>query len=225
VNGAWPFIAMALMGAYHGLNPGMGWLFAVALGIQRGDGRAVWRALLPLGLGHALAIAAALAAASTLGLVVPPRALRWLVAAALLALGIRRGHAHPRGGGMRVGARDLATWSFLVATAHGAGLMALPFAASAHAIAMPAMAHAMTQTMTHATGALHAHAAMTTTDPTWRAAAATLVHAASYLLVTGALAVIVYRRAALGVLRRAWVNLDLLWSGALVVTALATLAL
>ena len=215
---AWPWVALALLGAVHGLNPGMGWLFAVALGIQRGEGRAVWRALVPLGLGHALAIAAALAAASTLGLVVPPRLLRSILAAALLALGIRRGHAHPRaGGGMRVGARDLVAWSFLVATAHGAGLMALPFAATAHAIAMPAMAHA--------SGTMHAHASMAVPDPTWRAVAATLVHAASYLLVTGTLAVLVYRHAALGLLRRAWVNLDLLWGGALVATAVLTLVL
>ncbi|AHG88158.1 hypothetical protein J421_0621 [Gemmatirosa kalamazoonensis] len=211
-SAAWPWAALALLGAVHGLNPGMGWLFAVALGMQRGEARAVWHALLPLGLGHALAIAAALAVATAAGLVVPPHVLRWVVAAALLALGVRqlRRHAHPRGGGMRVGARDLVAWSFLVATAHGAGLMALPFAAGARAHAHGVHAHGV-----------HAHVA----DPTWSAAAATLVHAASFLLVTGALAVLVYRHSALGLLRRAWVNLDVLWAAALVVTAAATLAL
>src|SRR5215203_3442939 len=119
----WPWIALALLGAVHGLNPGMGWLFAVALGVQRGERRAVWRALLPLGVGHALAIALAIAVASTVGLVLPPHVLRWFVAAALLAMGVRqlRRHRHPRGGGMRVSMRDLVAWSFLVATAHGAG--------------------------------------------------------------------------------------------------------
>jgi hypothetical protein len=212
-----PWIALALLGAVHGLNPGMGWLFAVALGIQRGERRAVWRALLPLGAGHALSIALALAVASTVGLVLPPQVLRWLVAAALLALGVRqlRRHGHPRAGGMRVSMRQLALWSFLVSTAHGAGLMALPFADSAHAIATPVTAHAA-----------HAHASsIESTDPTWRALAATAVHSAGFLLVTGALALIVYERAALGVLRRAWVNLDLVWACALVVTAVATVLL
>ena len=212
-----PWIALALLGAIHGLNPGMGWLFAVALGVQRGERRAVWRALLPLGLGHALSIVLALAVASTVGLVLPPQLLRWLVAAALLALGVRqlRRHRHPRSGGMRVSMRQLAIWSFLVSTAHGAGLMALPFAVGAHAIATPEMAHAA-----------HSHAtSIQATDPAWRALAATLVHSAGFLLVTGSLAVIVYERAALGLLRRAWVNLDLVWACALVATAVATLVL
>ena len=211
-----PWIALALLGAVHGLNPGMGWLFAVALGVQRGERRAVWRALLPLGLGHALSIAAALVVASTVGLVLPPQVLRWLVAASLLALGVRqlRRHRHPRAGGMRVSMRELVAWSFLVSTAHGAGLMALPFAESAHAIATPLVAHAA-----------HSHAPVPASDPTWRALAATLVHSAGFLLVAGSLAVVVYERAALGLLRRAWVNLDLVWACALVVTAIATVML
>jgi hypothetical protein len=53
MNEAWPWIALLGMGAVHGLNPGMGWLFAVALGCQEGSARAVWRALPPLALGHA----------------------------------------------------------------------------------------------------------------------------------------------------------------------------
>jgi len=212
-----PWIALALLGALHGLNPGMGWLFAVALGVQRGERRAVWRALIPLGLGHALSIALALAVASTVGLVLPPEVLRWLVVAALLALGVRqlRRHHHPRAGGMRVSMRQLVVWSFLVSTAHGAGLMALPFAESAQAIATPTVAHAA-----------HSHASsIQAIDPTWRALAATLVHSVGFLLVTGVLAVVVYERAALGLLRKAWVNLDLVWACALVVTAVATAVL
>jgi hypothetical protein len=210
---AWPWVALALLGAMHGLNPGMGWLFAVALGMQRGGRGAVWRALLPLAAGHALAIALALAVASTVGLVVPPQVLRWIVAGALLALGIRQllRHGHASSAGMRISMRQLVGWSFLVATAHGAGLMALPFAEGAHAIATPELAHA-------------AHGSSPAAiDPTWRAVAATLLHSAGFLLVTGLLAVIVYERAALGLLRRAWVNLDLIWSCALIVTALATI--
>lgn len=114
--------ALALLGAVHGLNPGMGWLFAVARGLQERDRRAVWGALLPLAAGHALAIAAAIAVAAVLGLALPADGLRWMVAATLLIFGLLRlrRHRHPRGMGMRVGAGDLTLWSFLMASAHGA---------------------------------------------------------------------------------------------------------
>ena len=126
----WPWAALALLGAVHGLNPGMGWLFAVALGLQERDRRAVWSAMLPLAVGHALAIAAAIGVAAVVGLVVATDGIRWIVAATLLVLGVvrLRRHRHPRWVGMRAGARDLTLWSFLMATAHGAGLMLLPFA-------------------------------------------------------------------------------------------------
>ena len=124
----WPWAALLLLGVAHGVNPGMGWLFAVALGLQQQDRRAVWRALLPLAMGHMLAIAAAVGLAAAAGVVLAPAQLRWLVAAALLAMGVFHlvRHRHFNWGGMRVGARDLTIWSFLMASAHGAGLMALP---------------------------------------------------------------------------------------------------
>ena len=198
----WPWAALLLLGAAHGVNPGMGWLFAVALGLQQQDRRAVWRALLPLAAGHALAIAAAIGLAAAAGVVLPPRELRWVVAVALLAMGafhLAR-HRHFRWGGMRVGARDLTIWSFLMASAHGAGLMALPVVLGAgHA------AHVAGHSA-HAMGLL-----------------ASGVHAAGYLLATGAIAVVVYERLGLRLLGRAWVNLDVLWAGALVVAAVVTL--
>jgi hypothetical protein len=211
--GAWPWVALLLLGALHGLNPGMGWLFAVALGVQQGARRAVWRAVLALTVGHALAVAAAVAATLGLGLVVPTHLIRWLVAAALAALGLRqlRRHRHPRFGGMRMGVRDLVAWSFLVATAHGAGLMAAPFA-------LQAQGHGGHARAAHPAAHMAAHmAAVATVDgPTL---AATLVHTAGYVLVTALLAFVVYERAGLGVLRRAWVNLDVVWAATLVLTA------
>src|SRR5580765_599948 len=126
---------MLSLGAIHGLNPGMGWLFAVALGMQHGERRAVWRALGPLALGHALAIAAAVGIALELGVVLPSAGVRWGAAALLIGLGVwqLRGHRHPglgrwRVSGLRATGRELTLWSFIVATAHGAGLMAAPFA-------------------------------------------------------------------------------------------------
>lgn len=224
VDASWSPTALLLLGAVHGINPAMGWLFAVALGLQERRRGAVWGALLPLALGHALAIAAALAAAATLGAVLPPAVLRWLVAAALLATGARAlvRHRHPRWGGMRASARDLTIWSFLMASAHGAGLMVLPFMLGRTASGAAHEAH-------EAGGAHLAHAALThatlspaTLLPT-AAIGATLAHAAGYLLVTGVVAVVVYERLGLRLLRRAWVNLDLIWAAALVVTAILTL--
>ncbi len=102
------------LGAFHGINPAMGWLFAVALGMQERRRSAVWRVLLPLGIGHALAVAAAVAMAVLLGAIMPMRNLRWPVAGFLVVLGVSRlvRHRHPRWVGMRVGIGGLysSTW-------------------------------------------------------------------------------------------------------------------
>ena len=97
-------VALLGLGAFHGINPGMGWLFAVALGLQERRRAAVWRALLPLALGHSLAVAAAVAVALALGLVLSIEHLRWPVGLLLLALGASRivRHRHPRWAAMRV---------------------------------------------------------------------------------------------------------------------------
>jgi hypothetical protein len=158
----WPWAALAVLGAVHGLNPGMGWLFAVALGLQERDRRAVWGAMLPLAAGHALAIAPAIGTAEAVGLVTPTGGIRWIVAATLLILGVvrLRRHRHPRWVGMRVGARDLTLWSFLMASSHGARLMALPFvlAASHPAAADHQLDHGGLGYGGHAAGVIHAAA-------------------------------------------------------------------
>ena len=212
---AWPWLALLLLGALHGVNPGMGWLFAVALGLQEKRRRAVWGALGPLAAGHALAMVATLAVAAALGAVLSPTLVRWIVAAALALLGIRAlvRHRHPRGGGMRVNARDLTVWSFLMATAHGAGLMALPLVLDR--VAAPASGHAM--------HGAHATATMGMQGQSLEVLAASAVHAGGYLLVTGIIAVVVYERLGLRMLRSAWINLDLFWAAALVITGIATL--
>src|SRR6185312_6987213 len=121
--------AMLFLGAFHGINPGMGWLFAVALAMQQGSARGVWRALPPLALGHAASVGAVLLVAALAQMVVPLAVLRIAVASVLVGFGLYRlwRHRHPRFGGMQVGFRDLTIWSFLMATAHGAGFMVLPF--------------------------------------------------------------------------------------------------
>ncbi len=203
---------MLLLGAWHGLNPAMGWLFAVALGLQERRRGALWRALAPLALGHAAAVLAALLLAGAVGMLLPPAVIRWGVGAALVVFGVWRlaRPRHPRFGGMRLGAVGLAAWSALVASVHGAGLMVVPFLLP-HAPAGPATPHA-----------LHAAAVLpVASEPLMLAAAA--AHTLGYLLVTTAAAVLVYEKLGLRLLGRAWFNLDLLWGAALVLTGLATL--
>ena len=207
------------LGALHGLNPGMGWLFAVALGVQHGERWAVWRALGPLALGHALAIAAAVAITLGLGVVLPSAGVRWGAAALLIGLGAwqLRGHRHAaigrwRLGGLRANRRELTAWSFIVATAHGAGLMAAPFA-------LRAVQSGVARHSAHASHSSAALASMVMVD--WPTLWATSVHTAGYLLVTAVLAVFVYERAALHLVRRAWFNFDLVWAAALLLTGVA----
>jgi hypothetical protein len=199
----WSWAALAALGAVHGLNPGMGWLFAVALAIQEGDGRVVWKALGPLAAGHALAIAAALGAWVILGDVVPGSLVQWTVALLLFGMGVRQvvRHRHPRYGGMRVGPWRLTVWSFLMASAHGAGLMALPVVLTGHG------AHAE-----HATVSSNAVVAI----------AGSVAHGAGYVLVTALVASLFYYKIGVGRLQRLWVNVNLVWAAALIVTAVLT---
>src|SRR5688572_6231442 len=201
--------AMVVLGAYHGINPGMGWLFAVALGMQHGGARGVWRALPPIALGHAGAVAVVLAIAAAARLVVPLAALNVLVAAVLMSMGVYRlwRHRHPRVGGMQVGFRDLTVWSFLMASAHGAGLMVLPFV-------MP------TAATVAAANHVHAHHVGPAANV---AAAAVALHTGAYFTVMMLAAWIVYRKLGLGLLRKAWFNLDWLWAAALVLTGFVVL--
>jgi len=200
-------LTLAGLGAFHGLNPGMGWLFAVALGMQEGRRSAVWRAMIPLTLGHVLAIAAAIGVAMLAGIALSPTMLRWPVAALLAMLGVRQlyRHLHPRWAAMRVGMGGLTLWSFLMASAHGAGLMVLPVFLSMTVVAQGPACH----TRGASTQAL-------------AAGVATLVHGVGYLVVTVVAAWVVMDRFGLGLLRKAWINLDVIWAVALIFTGFLT---
>src|SRR5713101_8501159 len=126
---AWPWLLLVGLGAYHGLNPAMGWLFAVALGLHRGSRTVVLQLLIPIALGHALAIAIVAAAVVALGIVVSPDALRVTAGAILILWALYHaayGSRHRARVGLRAGFAGLLLWSFLMAGAHGAGLMVVP---------------------------------------------------------------------------------------------------
>ena len=205
---------MLLLGAYHGLNPGMGWLFAVALGMQERKGSAVARSLLPIALGHALAIGVVVLAAAFLGMALPLAAIRYPVGAVLIGLGVFclvRHHRHPRWVRMQVGFRDLTVWSFLMASAHGAGLMVLPVLLASSTVEAGSNM------------ALHHHTSAAASP--LAGLLATGVHTLGYLAVTGLVAWVVYGKFGLALLRKAWFNVDLIWAAALVVTGMVTLVM
>jgi hypothetical protein len=207
---SWGWPALFLLGAYHGINPGMGWLFAVARGMQEHATKAVARALVPITLGHALSIGLVVALAGLIQIVLPLGYVQIVVALALISLGLFRilRRKHFAWGGMQVGFRDLTFWSFLMASAHGAGLMVLPIVLhAASANAMPPGHH-----MPMASG-----------PGPWTGLAATLVHTLGYLGVTGLIALLVYRKFGLALLRKGWFNLDLVWAVALIVTGCVAL--
>jgi hypothetical protein len=201
-----------LLGIWHGMNPGMGWLFAVALGMQDRKRRAVWRALPPLALGHGIAIAGALLLAASIEVVIPLAALQWGVGLLLVVFGGSKlvRSRHPRYGGMRMSSRELTVWSALMASAHGAGLMVVPFVLGRVRQDASAGDH---------TGHLAAIASGPGPDA---AIFATALHTGGYLLATCLLAFLVYERLGLSVLKRMWVNLDVVWAMTLVVTGVLT---
>jgi hypothetical protein len=218
---AWPWLVFAALGAYHGLNPAMGWLFAVALGLQDRSRAAVLRALPPIALGHAASVAGVASLAGLTQVLLPQSAVRVLAAATVLGFGLLRllRTRHPRWVGMRVGSRDLAAWSFVMSSAHGAGLMLVPVLLWCHpgggrlAGPLPGVVAA-----SFVTGVARI------ADPGFLAAAVA-THTLGLLVAAGAIAVLVYEKAGLALLRSAWVNLDLVWTLALLATGVATLLL
>jgi len=202
---------MLFLGAYHGINPAMGWLFAVALGMQEQKGSAVLRSLVPIAIGHALAIGSVVFAAAFLGMALPLAAIRYPTAAVLIGLGIYSlvRHRHPRWVRMQVGFRDLTFWSFLMASSHGAGVMVLPVLMDSGTV--------------EASNQMAGHNHISAIASPLVGLLATGVHTVAYLVVTGLVAWVVYRKFGLTLLCKAWFNLNLVWAAALVVTGLLTL--
>jgi len=209
VSELWPWLAVFGLGMFHGINPAMGWLFAVALGLQEQKRAAVYRALPPIALGHALSIGIIIAVVLLARVTVPHRTLKIAAAALLFAFGSYRllRSRHPNWVGMRVGFGDLTLWSFVMASAHGAGLMLIPFFLPSQAVGG---SH-------HDAHQMHAWAFANFSAPSLLIAAV-VVHTLGYLLTTALVAIVVYEKLGVAILRRAWFNIDLAWMLALMMT-------
>jgi hypothetical protein len=203
VNQVWPWFAITLLGAYHGLDPSMGWLFAVWLGLQEKRRSKVIAALFPIAAGHLISVAL------VVGLIASVMTQAWwllrpLGAATLILFGIFRlvwPRAHPRWVAMKVSVFDLVLWSFLMATAHGAGLMLFPVLINMSGICGKLHRHLMPPIMHGAIG---------------QAALVVILHTSAMFVVMGTIAIVVYQWLGLRILRSAWINLDLIWAGALI---------
>lgn len=200
MTATWPWLLVAGLGIYHGLNPAMGWLFAVALGLHRGSRAVVLQSLIPIALGHMAAIAAAIAALVALGVVVGHGPLQVFAGSVLILWALYHalyGTRHRARVGMRAGFAGLFLWSFIMAGAHGAGLMlfpaVIPLCIGGGAISGPLAAPLL----------------------------AIGLHTAAMLAVTAAIALLVYDWLGLGFLRRGWLNLDRVWTAALFAAGLA----
>ena len=193
----WPWLVLAGLGAFHGLNPTMGWLFAVALGLHRRSRAVVLIALFPIAIGHLASVTLVVAIFVASGFVLDPGMLSRFAGVILIGWAAYHaiwGHRHRVRFGMQASLVSLGAWSFLMATAHGAGLMLIP--------AMMPMCFAPEQpaSLPYSAGI---------------AMAGVLVHSAAMLATTAAIALAVYEWIGLGVLRSAWINLDLAWTIAL----------
>ena len=217
--GQWPWVTLFLLGAFHGLNPAMGWLFAVSLGLQRKSWPAVLGAIPPILLGHAASVTVIVIFLQFLSTALPPLSTRVACSVILLGFGAARlwRGRHPRWVGMQVGFRDLTVWSFVMASAHGAGLMLMPFVfilnndASAYSMRHGAMAGMQP--------------ALLGFRPAWTWLLPVAVHTLGYVACLVLVAVTVYASVGIAVLRRVWINVDVLWAAALMATGILTLFL
>jgi hypothetical protein len=196
----WPWLTFAGLGMFHGLNPAMGWLFAVALGLHRQGRRTIQLALLPMAAGHALSIWVVAASVMVMGTMVNTAAIHLIGGSVLIVWAAYHrlyGHRHRVRVGMTAGVAGLALWSFMMATAHGAGLMLVP-----------ALIPVCSNMPIIGSGSLLI------------SLAAVAVHTLATLAVTGLIALAVHKWFGLAFLRRSWINFDLLWTGGLIVTGL-----
>ena len=211
MSGVWPWLILFGLGAYHGINPAMGWLFAVSLGLQNKSRRAVFMAIPPIALGHAISIVLVVGLLWLAQASLPLKWVRYGAATILFAFGVSRfiRSRHPNWVGMQVGFRDLMLWSFLMASAHGAGLMLMPVL----------LGPSQSEHLDHNSHASH----MTSISDPSQWLTGVVVHGTGYLLASLVIALVVYDKLGLSLLRRAWFNVDVLWMIALMIAGLVLL--
>lgn len=221
-----PWLALAALGAYHGINPAMGWLFAVSLGLQDGSRKAVYQAFVPIALGHTASVAAIVAAVLLLRVVIPLDPMKFIGAAVIIGFGIfklLRPLSHPRWVSMRMGFRSLTVWSFLMASAHGAGLMLIPILFN-----LPIFGESIAGTI-DVRQLQHVEFMSIGAPPSLATLVSQLtavsIHTLAMFSVMVLTAVIVFEKVGLAILRSAWLNLDKIWAISLIASGLIMLVI
>jgi hypothetical protein len=205
----WPWLALAGLGMYHGLNPATGWLFAVALGLNRRSRATLLCSLVSIALGHALAAALVVTGLAIAGSMVDFWPLRTTTGIALLGWAFYHAlysRTHRVRVGMQTGSAGLVLWSFLMAGTHGAGLMMIPALMPVCLARDPAPR-------------------MTGPSPALISLAAVGLHTLAMLVAAGAIAIVVYEWIGIGFLRRGWINFDRVWTAALFASGFVLVAL
>jgi hypothetical protein len=207
-----PLLALVALGAFHGLNPAMGWLFAVARGMQDDSRRTLLTSLPPIAAGHLASVAIVAAVVSATESLLTANVVGIAGGVVLVAFGLWRllSERHFRWAGMRLSPAQLAAWSFLMSSAHGAGLMLLPVLTTTG----PSLA------MTH-----HLPGAGPSPAAALYGLTAAGVHTLAMFAVMATCALIVYEFVGVRVLRRAWFNMDRVWAAVMVGAGALTIAL
>jgi hypothetical protein len=204
----WPWLRIAGLGMYHGVNPAMGWLFAVTLGLHHQRRSVVVQSLIPIAIGHLLSVAAVGGALLALGVVIDRSWLLHIAGGGLILWALYHlayGSRHPARIGMRARFIGLLMWSFMMASGHGAGLMLVP--------ALFPMCFSGSEM-----------SSLTIAGTLTTSLAAVGTHTAVMVGVGGIIAMLVYDWIGVEFLRRGWINFDWLWTGALSVTGMIALA-
>ncbi len=201
-------VTLALLGVFHGVDPGMGWLFAVSFGMQERSRRALVHALPFIALGHEAAVAVMVIVLTITSSLFASKVVVLGGGAVLFVFGLWQliSSRHVRWVGMRLSRWQLACWSFVMSSAHGAGLMLLPV------FAFPLDEHLRALDLHRGL----AHVAMT-------GLLALVIHVGAMIVTCGAIALLVYEVLGLTILRRAWFNLGRVWAIALVGAGVAVL--
>ena len=209
---AWPWIALVALGAWHGLNPGMGWLFAVSLGLQNRSRAAIFQAMCAIAIGHALSVFAIISLAFLVGRYISAAWFGLAAGLSLAGLGswrLLRGR-HPRWVGMRVNFRELTWWSCLMASAHGAGLMLLPVFVNGGGAWCGVSSSSSLKSAVQFQGF-------------YNSIPGVCLHSLSQFVVAGIVAWLVYDIVGLAILRKSWFNADLVWSCSLILAGVLML--
>ena len=202
--------AVIFSGIYHGVNPGMGWPLAVSAALFERKKSAMIKASAMLATGHFLAMIVILLPFSMMYFLVNnEREIRMGAGVLVIAMGIYLliNRRHPKILA-RIHPAKLGLWSFLAATAHGAGLMLVPIYLGICGLLVLGES---------VSGTGHAAAQMLMSSNIVTAFLVAATHTFAMTFAGAAIALFVYNWFGLKFISKSWFNLDLIWAFSLII--------